>query len=144
VKFAEAQARAGLTDRELSKKAGKVSTRTIWRIKNPDEEVAPRRSTMRKLAEAMNVSVEDIDEFAEAIWRRTMKQARKEGAPEDALDMADTEREVFHVPSTDMGFIESMNLRFLRESIEFLVRRGRGKDVDKVYREARGHKEEDR
>jgi hypothetical protein len=140
VRFAEAQARAELTDRELSQKAGGVSTRTIWRIKNPDEEVAPRRSTMRKLAEAMNVAVGDIDEFADAIWGRTMEQARKEGAPEDALDMADTEREVFHVPNPDMRFIEAMNLRFLRESIEFLVRRGRGEDVDKVYREARGQK----
>lgn len=140
MKFAEAQARAGLTDRELSQKAGRVSTRTIWRIKNPDEDVAPRHSTMRKLAGAMNVAVEDIDEFAEVIWRRTMEQARKEGAPEDALDMAATEREVFQIPSTDMRLIEAMNLRFLRESIEFLVRRGRGEDVDKVYREARGQK----
>ena len=142
MKFAEAQARAGLTDRELSKKAGGVSTRTIWRIKNPGEEVAPRRSTMHKLAEAMGVAVEDIDEFADAIWRQTMAQARREGAPEDALDMADTESELFQIPHTDMGFLEHMNLRFLRESIELLVQRGRGEDVDKIYRETRGQKDE--
>jgi hypothetical protein len=143
MKFVEAQARAGLTDRELSKKAGGVSTRTIWKIKNPDEDVTPRRSTMRKLAEAMDVAVEDIDEFAEAMWWRTMEQARREDAPEEALDMADTEREeVFHLPAMDMRFIESTTLRLMRDCIGFLVRRGRGEDVDRIYREARSQKEE--
>ena len=119
-----------------------MSTRTIWRIKNPDEEVAPRRSTMRKLAGALGIAIEDIDEFAEANWLRTMKQASKEGAPEDVLDMADSERALFTIRRPDMDFIETMALRSVRESIEFLVRQGRGAEVDKVYRQARGRQEE--
>jgi len=143
MKFAEAQARAGLTDRELSEKAKGVSTRTIWRIKNPDDEVAPRPSTMRRLAEALDVAVEDIEEFEEVIWQRTMKQAGKEGAPEDVLDMADSEKALFSYRSPDMDFIETMALRSVRESVEFLVRRGRGEELDKVYRRARGQQRED-
>src|SRR5215203_598171 len=110
MKFAEAQARAGLTDRELSEKAKGVSTRTIWRIKNPDDEVAPRPSTMRRLAEA--------------------------------LDVADSEKALFSYRSPDMDFIETMALRSVRESVEFLVRRGRGEELDKVFRRARGRHEE--
>ena len=144
MKFAEAQARAGLTDRELSEKAGGVSTRTIWRIKNPDAQVTPRQSTMRRLAGAMGVAVEDIDEFEEAIWQRTIKQASKEGAPEEALDMADSERVLFSIRRPDMDFIETMALRSVRESIEFLVRRGRGQELDKIYRETRGKQEQDK
>src|SRR3712207_6365587 len=88
MKFAEAQAKSGFTDRELAERAGS-STRTVWRIKQGH---LPRQEgAMRRLAEALGVEVDDIDEFLEARRQRVAQSARKRGVPEEVLD------EVFEV-----------------------------------------------
>src|SRR5215211_7812959 len=83
MRFAEAQARSGLTDRELAERAGS-STRTVWRIK---QGLLPtRESVMRRLAESLGVEVEEIDEFVEARRHRAMQSAMKRGVPEEVFD----------------------------------------------------------
>jgi len=129
MRFAEAQARIGLTDRELAERAGS-STRTVWRIKQGH---LPRReSAMRRLAEALGVGVDDIDEFVAAKNERVLDEARKRGAPEEVLD------EVVEVTFPDDRVIRRAALRSLRDTMRYLVEQGEVEGVDRVYREVRG------
>jgi transcriptional regulator with XRE-family HTH domain len=133
MKFAEAQANSGLTDRELAERAGS-STRTVWRIKQGH--LPSREGAMRRLAEALGVEVGDIDEFREARRERVLNEARKRGAPEEVLDQA-TEVEVFEVDLDD-NVIRRAALRSLRDTMRYLVEQGEVEGVDRVYREVRG------
>jgi transcriptional regulator with XRE-family HTH domain len=129
MRFAEAQARTGLTDRELAERAGS-STRTVWLIKQGH--LPSRESVMRRLAEALGVEVEDIDEFLEARRQRVLKSARKRGVPEEVLD------EVFEVRLPDDNVIKKAALRSVRDTMRYLIENGAGGEVDRVYRELRG------
>ncbi len=129
MRFEEAQARSGLTDRELAERAGS-STRTVWRIKQGH---LPRREgAMRRLADALGVRVEGIDEFLEARRQRVLRSARKRGVPEEVLD------EAFEMRLPDDNVIRRAALRSLRDTMRYLVEDGATADVDKVYREVRG------
>jgi transcriptional regulator with XRE-family HTH domain len=129
MRFAEAQARSGLTDRELADRAGS-STRTVWRIKQGH---LPRReSAMRRLAGALGVEVDDIDEFVSARNERVLDEARKRGAPEEVLD------EVIEVTIPDDRVIRRAALRSLRDTMRYLVEQGEIEGVDRIYNEERG------
>jgi transcriptional regulator with XRE-family HTH domain len=135
MKFAEAQARSGLTDRELAERAGS-STRTVWRIKQGH--LPTRESVMRRLAGALGVEVNDIDEFVEAKRERVHKAALRKGLPPDHLPQLEVEEEVFEIQFPDEKFIRQSALRYFRQVMEYLVRSGPPEDVDRVYREVRG------
>src|SRR5215203_5735808 len=128
MRFAEAQARSGLTDRELAERAGS-STRTVWRIKQGH---LPRReSAMRRLAEALGAEVDDIDEFVTAKRERVLNEARKQGAPEEVLD------EVIEITFPPDKVIRRAALRSLRDTMRYLVEQGETEGVDRVYEEER-------
>src|SRR5829696_1965734 len=127
--FAEAQARSGLTDRELAERAGS-STRTVWRIKHGH--LPTRESVMRPLAGALGVEVDGIDEFREAKRERVLNEARKQGAPEEVLD------EVIEITYPPDKVIRRAALRSLRDTMRYLVEQGEFEEVDRVYREVRG------
>jgi|SRR5215211_2456327 len=134
MRFAEAQARRGLTDRELAERAGS-STRTVWLIKQGY--LPKREGAMRRLAEALGVGVEDIDEFRAARNERALRAAGKRGAPEEVLDQAAMAGEVYEVDLND-NVIRRAALRSVRDTIRYLIENGAGEEVDKVYRELRG------
>jgi transcriptional regulator with XRE-family HTH domain len=129
MKFAEAQARTGLTDRELADRAGS-STRTVWRIKQGY--LPSRDSAMRRLAGALGVEVDDIDEFRDAKRERVLKEARKRGAPEEVLDEV-----FFDVTFPDDKVIRRAALRSLRDTMRYLIEQGEVEGVDRVYEEVR-------
>jgi transcriptional regulator with XRE-family HTH domain len=129
MKFAEAQARTGLTDRELAERAGS-STRTVWRIKQG--QLPSREGAMRRLAEALGVEVGDIDEFVEARKERVLNEARKRGAPEEVLD------EVIEITFPPDNVIRRAALRSLRDTMRYLVEQGEVEAVDRIYEEVRG------
>jgi transcriptional regulator with XRE-family HTH domain len=129
MKFAEAQARTGLTDRELADRAGS-STRTVWRIKQGH--LPSRESVMRRLAEALGVEVDDIDEFLEARRERVFNEARKRGVPEEVLDEV-----FFDVTFPDDKVIRRAALRSLRQTMRYLVEQGEVEGVDRIYEEVR-------
>jgi transcriptional regulator with XRE-family HTH domain len=129
MRFAEAQARSGLTDRELAERADS-STRTVWRIKQGH--LPSRESVMRRLAEALGVEVEDIGEFVDARKERVLNEARKRGVPEEVLD------EVIEITFPDDRVIRRAALRSLRDTMRYLVEQGEIEEVDRVYREVRG------
>jgi transcriptional regulator with XRE-family HTH domain len=135
MRFAEAQARSGLTDRELAERAGS-STRTVWRIKQGH--LPTRESVMRRLAEAMGVEVDDIDEFQEAKRERVHKAAVRQGLPPEYLAELETQEEVFEIQFPDEKFIRQSALSYLRQLMEYLVHSGPPEDVDRVYRDVRG------
>lgn len=130
MKFAEAQARTGLTDRELAERAGS-STRTVWRIKQG--QLPSREGAMRRLAEVLGVEVEDIDEFVEARKERILNEARKRGAPEEVLDEV-----FFDVTFPDDKVIRRAALRSLRDTMRYLIEQGEVERVDRIYEEVRG------
>ena len=129
MRFAEAQAKSGLTDRELAERAGS-STRTVWRIKQGH--LPTRESVMRRLAEALGVEVEDIVEFVSAREERVLNEARKRGVPEEVLD------EVIEITYPPDKVIRRAALRSLRDTMRYLVEQGEVEEVDRVYREVRG------
>jgi transcriptional regulator with XRE-family HTH domain len=129
MRFAEVQARRGLTDRELAERAGS-STRTVWRIKQGH--LPTRESAMRRLAGALGVEVEDIDEFVAAREEQVLNEARKQGAPEEVLD------EVIDITFPPDNVIRRAALRSLRDTMRYLVEQGEVEAVDRVYREVRG------
>ena len=135
MRFAEAQARTGLTDRELAERAGS-STRTVWLIKQGH--LPSRESVMRRLAEAMGVEVDDIDEFQEAKRERVHKAAVRQGLPPEYLAELETQEEVFEIQFPDEKFIRQSALSYLRQLMEYLVRSGPPEDVDRVYRDVSG------
>ena len=120
----------GNSTRELAKAAG-MSTRTIWELENGRRVPQPR--TMRRLAEVLDVALEDVEEFREAIRHEASR-----GAPPEVLDQADEMEEVFEVDLVDARFMRVAAQRSLREVMEYLVRSGHAEDVDKVYREVCG------
>src|ERR687898_1167780 len=129
MRSAEAQARSGLTDRELAERAGS-STRTVWRIKQGH--LPTRESVMRRLAEALGVEVEDIVEFVSAREERVLNEARKRGVPEEVLD------EVIEITYPPDKVIRRAALRSLRDTMRYLVEEGEVEEVDRVYREVTG------
>jgi transcriptional regulator with XRE-family HTH domain len=135
MRFAEAQARIGLTDRELADRAGS-STRTVWRIKQGH--LPTREGAMRRLAEALGVEVDDIDEFREAKRTRAHKAAVRQGFPREFLGDLETQEEVFEIQFPDEKFIRHSALGSFRKLTEYLVRSGPLEDVDQIYREVRG------
>jgi transcriptional regulator with XRE-family HTH domain len=128
MRFAEAQARSGLTDRELAERADS-STRTVWRIKQGH--LPSRESVMRRLAEALGVEVEDIGEFVDARKERVLNEARKRGVPEEVLD------EVIEITFPDDRVIRRAALRSLRDTMRYLVEQGEVEGVDRIYEEVR-------
>jgi transcriptional regulator with XRE-family HTH domain len=134
MRFAEAQARSGLTDRELAERAGS-STRTVWRIKQ--EHLPTRESVMRRLAEALGVEVDDIDEFREAKRERVHKAAVRKGLPPEHLAELEVEEEVYEIQFPDERFIRQSALTYLRRLMTYLVSSGPPEDVDRIYREVR-------
>jgi transcriptional regulator with XRE-family HTH domain len=135
MRFAEAQAKSGLTDRELAERAGS-STRTVWRIKQGH--LPTRESVMRRLAEALGVEVDDIDEFREAKRERVHKAAVRQGLPPEYLADLETQEEVFEIQFPDKKFIRQAALGSFRKLTEYLVRSGPPEDVDRVYRDVIG------
>jgi transcriptional regulator with XRE-family HTH domain len=131
MRFAEAQAKSGLTDRELAEHSGS-STRTVWRIKQGH--LPSRESTMRRLAEAMGVEVHQIDEFRAARNERALRAAGKRGAPEEVLDQAATAGEVFEVELDD-NVIRRAALRSVRDTMRYLVEIGANEDVYRICQE---------
>jgi transcriptional regulator with XRE-family HTH domain len=65
MKLVEARRSRLLSLRELGVKAG-VTTKTINDIELG--RTTPALSTIRKLAEALNIDPMDVDEFREAVW----------------------------------------------------------------------------
>jgi transcriptional regulator with XRE-family HTH domain len=128
MRFAEAQARSGLTDRELAERAGS-STRTVWRIKQGHS--PSREGVMRRLAEALGVEVEDIEEFVAAREERVLNEARKRGVPEEVLD------EVIEITFPPENVIRRAALRSLRDTMRYLVEQGEVEAVDQIYKEVR-------
>jgi|SRR5215211_1191576 len=134
MRFAEAQARSGLTDRELAERAGS-STRTVWRIKQ--RHLPSRESVMRRLAGVLGVEVDDIDEFREAKRERVHKAAVRKGLPPEYLAELEVEEDVYEIQYPDEKFIRQSALSYLRQLMTYLVRSGPPKDVDRIYREVR-------
>src|SRR5215213_358708 len=126
MKFAEAQARTGLTDRLLAD-SDRSSTRQMWRIKQGY--LPSREGAMRRLAETLGVEVEDIDEFVEARKERVLNEARKRGAPEEVLD------EVIEITFPPDNVIRRAALRSLRDTMRYLVEQGEVEGVDRIYEE---------
>jgi transcriptional regulator with XRE-family HTH domain len=135
MRFAEAQARSGLTDRELAERASS-STRTVWRIKQ--RHLPTRESVMRRLAEALGVEVDDIDEFWEAKRERVHKAAVRQGLPPEHLAQVEMEEEVFKIQFPDERFIRQSALNYFEKLMAYLVSSGPPEDVDRVYRDVRG------
>jgi transcriptional regulator with XRE-family HTH domain len=133
--FAEAQARSGLTDRELAERAGS-STRTVWRIKQGH--LPTRESVMRRLAEALGVEVNDIDEFREAKRERVHNAAVRQGLPPEHLAELEVEEEVYEIQFPDEKFIRQSALTYLRSLLGYLFSSGPPEDVDRIYRDERG------
>jgi transcriptional regulator with XRE-family HTH domain len=135
MRFAEAQARSELTDRELAERAGS-STRTVWRVKHGH--LPTRESVMRRLAEALGVEVDDIDEFREAKRERAHKAAVSQGFPQEYLDDLEMREEVFEIQFPDEKFIRQSALGSLQRLLAYLFSSGPPEDVDRVYRDVRG------
>src|SRR5688500_3782405 len=121
MRFAEAQAMSGLTDRELAERAGS-STRTVWRIKQGH--LPTRESVMRRLAEVMGVEVNEINEFREAKRERAHNAAVRQGLPPEYLAELETQEEVFEIQFPDERFIRQSALSYLRQLMEYLVHSG--------------------
>jgi transcriptional regulator with XRE-family HTH domain len=134
MRFAEAQARSGLTDREFAERAGS-STRTVWRIKHGH--LPTRESVMRRLAGALGVEVDDIDEFREAKRERVHKAAVRKGLPPEYLVDVETREELYEIQYADEKFIRQSALSSWRQLMEYLIRSGPPEDVDRIYREVR-------
>src|SRR5215216_5722848 len=124
MRFAEAQARRGLTDRELAERAGS-STRTVWLIKQGY--LPKREGAMRRLAEALGVGIHQIDEFRAARNERVLKEAGKRAAPAG---------EDFEVELDD-NVIRRAALRSVRDTMRYLIENGAAEELDRVYREVR-------
>jgi|SRR5215211_2669629 len=133
MRFAEAQARRGLTDRELAERAGS-STRTVWLIKQGY--LPKREGAMRRLAEALGVGIHQIDEFRAARNERVLKEAGKRGAPDEVLDQAAAAGEDFEVELDD-NVIRRAALRSVRDTMRYLIENGAAEELDRVYREVR-------
>jgi hypothetical protein len=93
---------------------------------------------MRRLAGALGVEVDDIDEFREAKRERVHKAAVRKGLPPEHLAQLDVEEEVYEIQFPDEEFMRRSALSYVRQLMEYLVRSGPPEDVDRVYREVRG------
>src|SRR5215211_4931572 len=120
----------GNSTRQLAEAAG-MSTRTIWELENGRRVPQPR--TMRRLAEVLDVALENVEEFREAIRREASR-----GVPPEVLAQADELEEVFEVSLPDERFFRVAAQRSLREVMGYLIRCGHPEDVDRIYREVRG------
>ena len=134
MKLAKARKRAGYSTQAFAKATG-ASTRTISEIERGRRLPQPR--TMHRFAEVLGVTVEEVDEFREAIRREASK-----GAPPEVLAQADEMEEVFEVQLPDERFFRVAAQRSLKEVMQYLVSSGHPEDVDKVYREVRGETSE--
>ena len=92
---------------------------------------------MQKLAAALEVNVEDIDEFRKAKRQRAYEAAAKQGLPDEHQADIEAQEERFQVEFPDEKFIRMGALRSFQQLAEFLFRSGPDEDVDRVYRAAR-------
>jgi transcriptional regulator with XRE-family HTH domain len=120
----------GNSTRELAEAAG-MSTRTIWELENGRRVPQPR--TMRRLAEVLDVALEDVEEFREAIRDEASK-----GVPPEVLAQADEMEEVFEVDLVDASFMRVAAQRSLKEVMAYLIRSGHPEDVKRIYSELFG------
>jgi transcriptional regulator with XRE-family HTH domain len=129
MRLAEARRRTGYSARRFAKATG-TSTRTIWELEKGRRLPQPR--TMRRLAQVLDVALEDVEEFQEVIRREACRNA-----PLEVLVQVE-QMEESEVDLVDATVIRVAAQRSLREVMEYLVRSGHPEDVDKIYREVRG------
>jgi transcriptional regulator with XRE-family HTH domain len=129
MKLAEARRRTGYSARRFAK-ATNSSTRTIWELEKGRRLPEPR--TVRKFAEVLAVPAGDVEEFREAIRRRASR-----GAPAEVLAQLE-QMAISEVDLADATVIRVAAQRSLREVMQYLVRSGHAKDVDRIYREVFG------
>src|SRR5215213_3726247 len=120
----------GNSTRQLAEAAG-MSTRTIWELENGRRVPQPR--TMRRLAEVLDVALENVEEFREAIRHEASR-----GVPPEVLAQADEMEELFEVDLVDASFMRVAAQRSLKEVMAYLISSGHSEDVDRLYREIRG------
>ncbi|MDP9486104.1 MAG: helix-turn-helix transcriptional regulator [Actinomycetota bacterium] len=122
------QAEQRLTDFALAK-AAEVSTATVYRAKKG---LVSRWSPMGRIAKALELEVEDVDEFRAALRERVFREARRRGAPEEVTDEAASLQEVFEVAVMDPGLVEHGAYTLIRQAMSYLDRSGRSDLVDKA------------
>lgn len=131
MKLERRRSEMGLTDRELRDKAG-VSSATIYRAKRGE---VKRRSVMEPIASALELEVENVDEFREALFARMYQAAMARGAPDVAIEEAENLQEVFEIEYPDPRVVEAGALRAIVQAMDYLDRKGRSALVDKAIRE---------
>lgn len=135
MRFEELQARVGMPDRELAE-AARTSTRTVHRIKHDDGYWPRREDVMVRLAGALGVGVDEVDEFREARARRAREAARRSGVPDEVLDELGVVQEEFGVEGDfSRRAIHHAAFRLLRDVSGFLAREGLGEAVRKTVDE---------
>jgi hypothetical protein len=88
---------------------------------------------MRRLAEVLDVALEDVEEFREAIRHEASR-----GVPPEVLAQADEMEEVFEVDLVDASFMRVAARRSLKEVMTYLIRSGHREDVKQIYSELCG------
>jgi hypothetical protein len=88
---------------------------------------------MRRLAEVLDVALEDVEEFREAIRHEASRKV-----PPEVLAQADEMEEVFEVDLVDASFMRVAAQRSLREVMAYLIRSGHPEDVKQIYSELLG------
>lgn len=131
MKLEKRQAEKKLTDRVLAEKAG-ISTATVYRAKKGK---VKRYGPMQQIAEALDVEVEDVDEFREVLFARMYRAAMARGAPDVAIEEAENLQEVFEIEYPDPRIVEAGALRAIVQAMDYLDRKGRSALVDKAIRE---------
>ena len=140
MKLEKRQAEKLLTDRALAKKAG-VSTATIHRAKRGDGETRP--DSMEKIAAALDIEVEDVDQFREAMFARMYRTAMARGAPDVAIEEAEHLQELFEVKYPGEELVKAGALRGIVQAMDYLDRRGRSDLVNKAIQERQQKKNQD-
>jgi DNA-binding Xre family transcriptional regulator len=129
MKLEQRQRELRLTDRVLAERAG-VSTATLHRAKRGG---ASRFGPMEQIAAALECEVRDIDEFHSALRERVIREARRQGAPDEALDEAEHLFEVGAPPDRETMQLGAYTM--LTDAIAYLERTGRADLVDRAIRE---------
>lgn len=122
MKLEKRQAQMALTDRALAKKAD-VSTATIHRAKRGGE--LKRYGPMQRIAEALDVAVEDIDEFRAALFARMYRAEMARGAPDTAIEEAENLQEIFELPYPDPESVVVGAYRSIVQAMRYLDRKDR-------------------
>lgn len=132
MKLEKRQTEKVLTDRALAEKAG-VSTATVYRAKRGGG--VKRWSVMEQIASALDLKVEDIDEFREALFARMYRAEMARGAPDVAIEEAEHLRELFEIKYPGEELVEAGALRAITQAMDYLDRRGRSDLVNKAIQE---------